>query len=69
MGLSSQPFFNSGINNISYEMVKEQSAIVELLMEAEVAKHERDVRVARGVAQSNTTFSSSSIIRAVLYLK
>ena len=35
----------------------------------EIAKHERGVRVARGVVESNTTFSSSSIIRAALYSK
>ena len=31
-------------------------------MQAEVAKHERGVRVARGVIESNTTLSSSGII-------
>ena len=50
-------------------MVNEQSAIVELWMQAEVAKHERGVRVARGVIESNTTFSSRSIIKAFLYSK
>ena len=50
-------------------MVNEQSAIVELWMQAEVAKHERGVGVARGVIESNITFSSSSVIRAVLYSK
>lgn len=41
-------------------MVNEQSAIVELWMEAEVDKHERGTRVARGVVE--TTLLSLAVV-------
>ena len=70
MGLSSQPCFNSGLMMFFLRNGKQTEYDCRIVDSSEgYSKHERGVRVARGVIESNTTFSGSSIMRAVLYSK